>query len=127
MADLTFTKSTSLLAWPAAGGQWSARSGPFGLGVLPSGVYAVGRNEVTDYTTSIGAAFQDGTGNGFFVPIYPGFSTTRGSIGGRLGIHPDGNVPGTAGCIGITEHDASSFHDAISNTPANVSLTIEVR
>ena len=26
---------------------------------------------------------------------------------GDIGIHPDGNLPGTEGCIGITDHDTS--------------------
>lgn len=127
MPDLIFNKSTGQLSWPAIGKYWGARSGPYGLGALPSGKYTVGRREITDYTSSIGVAFKDQTGKGFFVPIYPNFSTTRGSSGGRLGIHPDGNVPGTQGCIGLTDHDTYSFYDAVRNTSASVNLMLEVK
>jgi hypothetical protein len=127
MADLIYTKATGLLVWPAKSGKWKAKSGPYGLGALPSGIYTLGRTEITSYTTSIGSAFKDGTGKGFFIPIYPGFTTTRGSTGGRLGIHPDGNVPGTAGCIGITDRDTSSFFNTIKSTPINASITLEVK
>ena len=64
---------------------------------------------------------------GFFLPIYPKFNTNRGKVGGRLGIHPDGNKPGTLGCIGITEENTKSFYDAIRLVPINVKLTLQVK
>lgn len=129
MADLYFYRQLGILAWPSQGSYWSAVSGIQGsanLLPLPSGVYTIGRREVTDYTPSIGSAFQDKTGNGFFIPIFPTFATNRGRSGGRLGIHPDGNVPGTAGCIGLTDPDTSSFFNAIAGTAAAAQLTLEV-
>jgi len=35
----------------------------------------------------------------------PGYASGRTS----LGIHPDGNVPGTLGCIGIREEDTKDL------------------
>lgn len=63
---------------------------------------------------------------GFFVPIYPRFQTNRGKTGGRLGIHPDGNKSGTLGCIGITDANAQSFHNAMKQTAPSALLTLQV-
>lgn len=74
MADLYFYRSLETLAWPSFGGHWKAKSGPWGLGELPPGLYTVGRREITDYTSAIDNAYKDKTtGQGFFVPIYPQF------------------------------------------------------
>lgn len=84
------------------------------------GLYDIARREVTGYTATIDFAFRDKTGRGFFAPIYPKFKTNRGKSGGRLGIHPDGNKPGTLGCIGITDSNTKSFHDAIASTTPGI-------
>jgi hypothetical protein len=127
MADLIFDTKQKKLTWPTKNLSWNAISGPFGAGVLPLGVYDIGRREITDYTNKIDLPYRDQTGMGFFVPIYPTFNTNRGKTGGRLGIHPDGNKRGTLGCIGITDASAKSFHDAIKLTSPNAKLTLEVK
>ena len=127
MANLIFDRSLGLLYWSSTGESWNAVSGPFYPGQRPPGLYTVGRREITDYTASIKPAFQDKTGRGFFIPIYPRFSTSRGKIGGRLGIHPDGNLPGTEGCIGLTGDNTRSFYDAIGKTATDATITLEVR
>ncbi|WP_369602709.1 hypothetical protein AAIA72_07110 [Hahella sp. SMD15-11] len=127
MADLVFDSSRRLLEWPALGKYWRAVSGPYGLGPLPAGLYKVARQQITEYTSAIAEPFKDRTGYGFFLPITPLFDTDRGKTGGRLGIHPDGNKPGTLGCIGITEPDTSGFYNAIKLTPATAKLILEVR
>jgi len=126
MADLYFYRSLETLAWPSFGGHWNAKSGPWGLGELPPGLYTVGRREITDYTSAIDSAYKDKTtGQGFFVPIYPQFSTSRGKSG-RLGIHPDGNVSGTEGCIGLALGDTRSFWDTIRSTPPSATIVLQV-
>lgn len=127
MADLIFEKSKKELSWPAKKLKWSAVSGPHRLGPLPSGLYDIGRREITDYTNQIDRSYRDKTGRGFFVPIYPRFSTHRGKNGGRLGIHPDGNIPGTLGCIGITDNSAKSFHDAMKAASPGAKLLLIVK
>jgi hypothetical protein len=49
---------------------------------------------------------------GFFVPIKADFDTKRGD----LGIHPDGNVYGTQGCIGLVGDDAANFWKKVLKT-----------
>ena len=127
MADLIFDRAKKSLSWPTKNLSWNAISGPFGAGALPLGLYDIGRREVTGYTSSIDLAYRDKTGRGFFVPIYPKFQTSRGKSGGRLGIHPDGNKPGTLGCVGITDQNAKSFHDAIASTSPGAKLVLQVK
>lgn len=124
MADLKFNRSARILTWGDKG-RWEAVSGPHPPGELPTGIYKLGRREVTPYSSSIAASFRDETGKGFFIPIYPTFSTNRGKEGGRLGIHPDGGVYGTLGCIGIRS-GAASFYRLLEATGTDASLTLEV-
>ena len=123
MADLTFKRKAKVLTWTGKG-RWDAGSGPFGEGELPKGIYRVSRREVTAYSNDIPKGFRDQSGKGFFIPIYPQFETSRGK-NGRLGIHPDGNVKGTNGCIGIRSN-AKSFYDAIAASASDSLLTLEV-
>lgn len=124
MADLKFSRSAEILTWGDKG-RWDAVSGPFIPGKLPTGIYKLGRREVTPYSSEIAASFRDETGKGFFIPIYPTFSTDRGKTGGRLGIHPDGGTPGTRGCIGIRS-GAAHFYRVLAATGTDASLTLEV-
>jgi len=126
MADLVFDRMLKTLSWPSKGLRWGAISGPYGKGSLPSGLYDVGRREVTGYTSAVDSPYRDKTGKGFFVPVYAKFETNRGKKDGRLGIHPDGNVPGTLGCIGITNANARNFHDAIRSTAPSAVLILKV-
>jgi hypothetical protein len=71
--------------------------------------------------------YRDKSGFGFFVPIYPQFQTNRGKVGGRLGIHPDGNKPGTLGCIGITDSNTKNFHNAIKMSSPSSKLILLVK
>jgi hypothetical protein len=48
-------------------------------------------------------------GVGFSVDLDPLFQTNRT----LLRIHPDGNVPGTLGCIGITDPDVAGCYQAL--------------
>lgn len=68
-----------------------AVSGPWGNGKLPAGTYG-GRN------------LRDRSGNkAMTCPDGEGWSLDLDNKGGRteLRIHPDGNVPGTQGCVGV--------------------------
>jgi hypothetical protein len=127
MADLIFDRKLKTLSWPLKKLSWGAVSGPFGAGALPPGIYDIARREITEYTNKVDRPYRDKSGMGFFVPIYPKFATSRGKSGGRLGIHPDGNIPGTLGCIGITDANAKSFHNAIKQTAPSIKLTLQVK
>lgn len=114
-----------------------ARCGPWGKGMLPLGGYRVG-NKNRDWIASpssqgmkiklsyakpdmfeladagVPPAFTTKRVQ-FFVPFFP---EARNNHRSELGIHPDGNVTGTAGCIGLVEYDADRFWEAWQATPA---------
>ncbi|WP_082541750.1 MULTISPECIES: RHS repeat domain-containing protein [unclassified Rhizobacter] len=84
-----------------------AVSGPWGNGRLPEGVYDGSnfrpRNEV-------GNKAMQCEGRGWSLDLDPTFQTSRD----LLRIHPDGNVPGTQGCIGPACGAAQrTVHDAL--------------
>lgn len=92
-----------MLKLPKYGCGWTAVSGPHGNGPLPTGWY-----ECTNLRRRTESAMvRDGVG--FSVDLNPMFPTTRT----LLRIHPDGNVPGTLGCIGITDPDVAGCYEAL--------------
>ncbi|MEM6405536.1 MAG: L,D-transpeptidase [Pseudomonadota bacterium] len=110
MSTLTYSLTAGRLTWGAT--HYSAVSGPHGNGPLPIGSYTVQTRRVAD--GSLGAGFTDSvSGNSWFIPLTPQFNTTRSGFG----IHPDGNVPGTRGCIGLTGTDAQNFWLLWNRTP----------
>ena len=91
---------------------WPAGSGPWGSGQLPPGNYTLPSPPVPvppDHRRR--SSYCDYAGNCWWQPITPNFPTNRTGFG----IHPDGNVPGTAGCIGATDRDTTSLWDALRN------------
>jgi len=92
------------------GRSWSARSGDWGKGHLPNGDYRIG--STTAIASASNASFRDPCNFAWWCPLTPMFPTGRTS----LGIHPDGGVPGTEGCIGISDDDTRSAYDALRNS-----------
>jgi RHS repeat-associated core domain len=79
-----------------------ARSGPWGNGKLPEGTYG-GRN------------LRNRSGNkAMTCPDGNGWSLDLDNKGGRteLRIHPDGNVSGTEGCVGVV----CGYHNKVFNS-----------
>ena len=78
---------------------YPAISGPHGKGYLPIGNYhVVSCFEKPDVPTN--KAYKR-YGIPWLAGIIPQFETDRND----LAVHPDGNVPGSLGCIGITDRD----------------------
>lgn len=76
---------------------WVARSGPWGRGRAPAGLYEMARpTEIAPHPS-----YRDGTGFTWWAALSPLFPTERSGFG----IHPDGGIAGTKGCIGITDRD----------------------
>jgi hypothetical protein len=92
-----------------SGESWIARSGPWGNGQLPDGLYTIGT--AGPVPKSRGSSYRDATNFSWWCPIVPRFSTKRTGIG----IHPDGNVPGTLGCIGIVNGNTRSLYNTLVN------------
>lgn len=108
MNSLKYSHSEETLTW--GNERYKAVSGPHGKGRLPTGNYDIlTRNVVTG--AGLSHSFRDQNGIAWFIPIGPLFGTTRDG----LGIHPDGGVPGTLGCIGLTGADATKFWSRWNN------------
>lgn len=100
---LLFRASQNELIWDDV--RYEAISGPHGKGQLPDGVYEIlVRNSFE--SSELKDSYRDPlTGLAFFIPVVPMFDTVRHGFG----IHPDGNVPGTLGCVGLQESASARF------------------
>lgn len=90
-------------------------TGGYGRGAIPDGLY-----EIEVYRAAEGnrQTMQPGfvnptTGQGWFLPLKPQFNTSRYGFG----IHPDGNLPGTMGCLGLQGDDIQKFWSKWKVTP----------
>lgn len=83
------------------GKKWPAVSGPYGKGKLPSGQYLITQPVEIKSKADKYKPYRDKTGFAWWCRIKPSFETDRSGFG----IHPDGNIPGTLGCIGIRLDD----------------------
>ena len=102
MIPLVFSISNQSLLMN--GNAYKAVSGPYKNGHLPMGEYDVSPLvDVENHPVNIGFCFEDTC---FWIKLTPKFETTRTG----LGIHPDGNIPGTLGCIGLVEYDSQMFY-----------------
>lgn len=90
---------------------YAAISGPWSAGVLPNGAYGVKKYNVVDKGLQAGFICQ--SGKQFFIPLQQPSNIKRSGFG----IHPDGNIEGTQGCIGIVGADADKFWKAWMNLP----------
>ena len=124
MADLAFSKSKGALT--AFGKSWPAVSGiPGKHQPLPPGFYLVCPGSLmtgTERVEGVGfdskyafPAYKDRTGFGWFLRLGQG----------NLGIHPDGNVPGMQGCIGITAINTRDLFEELRKHNGQ-SLTVSV-
>ncbi len=84
-----------------------ARSGPFGKGPIPKGQYMVKPAVAIDAGDDANKGFIDESGFAWWAALVPTFQTDRTG----LGIHPDGNVEGTLGCIGLVLEDTRAWFE----------------
>jgi hypothetical protein len=73
-----------------------ARSGPWGKGHAPAGTYLATR-PVIIAADEKNKPYTDPLGFAWWCDMEPLFYTPRTGFG----LHPDGNVPGTLGCVGV--------------------------
>lgn len=89
--------------------RWPAVSGPYGKGELPEGGYTIAPPAILEGVPA-NEAYRDKKGHTWFAPLRPQFPTDRSGFG----IHPDGNVPGTLGCIGLTQEDTREILELLA-------------
>lgn len=97
----------------------NARSGPWGKGSAPAGSYTVERPVAIEPTVE-NSPYTDAQGFAWFARIVPRFQTERYGFG----IHPDGNVPGTRGCIGIAVGDTKPVFDFLKQAAEPIVLVV---
>lgn len=114
MADLIFNKKAGTLTGFSK--TWKARSGIQGkyepltskTYQVPKGALMTGTEKVEDVGFNkiyAKPAFKDPKGFGWFLWLGAG----------NLGIHPDGNVPGTEGCIGVVAASTRDLFDKLKS------------
>lgn len=84
---------------------YKAVSGPYRKGVMPGGSYGIKVRHAVVGSRLKSSCEDTATGSRWYIPLEPEFGTSRHGFG----IHPNGNVPGTLGCIGLNASDAGSF------------------
>ena len=94
------------------GSQFTAVSGGYGDGSLPNGDYIIDKCYKLADDGNQNAFKRDG--EPWVATLKPKFETDRTG----LLIHPDGNITGTLGCIGITENDMNCY-DVIKSHLSN--------
>jgi len=99
---------------------WKALSGGHGLGILPHGSYLVTHIDAIKDIKSNTPYKREGFP--WFMRIMPQFKTYRTA----LGAHPEGNVLGTLGCIGLLTEDTKFFKILKSLIPKRAKIILEV-
>ena len=129
MADITFEVSSVVgaskagtLKWPAKGLSDAATSGPAGNGALPFGSFIARRRLMLDKLDAGDGDFADAIGikrgHSWFQTLDDAYGRTE------LGIHPDGGVPGTHGCIGLQVANTKPWYDAFSAAGATTGVDV---
>lgn len=116
----TGNRAEGILSWPEKNLRSAALSGPYENGPIEAGLYRARRNVLLDKPGE--APYCDPANNCWFQLLDPQFSTTRTEIG----IHPDGGVTGTKGCIGIQTNNTKNWYDALYSVPINTYTLVEV-
>lgn len=124
MANFIYDKKTGTLT--GHGENWNVRSGiPGKYDPISNGTYTIPKGALMTDKTGTGVphnkkyssrAYKDGKGLHWFLWLGKG----------NLGIHPDGNVPGTKGCVGITNSDTKSLFYKLKQLNVS-SLTLQVK
>ena len=117
---LQFNNGNGTLSYVTINGSplesWPAVSGPWGKGPAPAGPYTVNGAPVTVPPSNPNYnSYCDPSGNCWWVPITPNFTPDPFRDG--LGIHPDGGVPGTSGCIGAKGRNTQNLRNFLTNNP----------
>ena len=127
MANFVFDKSRS--TFEGHGQTWKVRSGiPGRYSPLPNGLYAVPKGSLMSGTPGLGVPHDPK----YAQPPYrftdkAGFSWFLWLGIGDLGVHPDGNVPGTMGCIGIADDDTKPLFYKLRQLNNETEITVLVK
>lgn len=112
---ITYDKSTGTLTVVGSTKTWNATSGiPNKHKPIADGLYTVPKNALMAGKTGEGVPYDPKYNKSpYRFQDKKGFSWFLWLGKGELGIHPDGNVPGTLGCIGITDDDTKPLFNEL--------------
>lgn len=96
------------------------RTGPYGEGELPGGVYLLRTAVALDPKAESSVPFLDSCGLAWWAKLEPTFKTERDGFG----IHPDGGVLGTEGCVGAVKKDTRSLFESLSAAAGKACLVV---
>jgi hypothetical protein len=106
--------------------EYDVVSGGYRKGAIPDGSYDIERYKAVagNISTMKSGFVNPVNGRGWFLPLTPKFSTTRHGFG----IHPDGNLPGTKGCVGLQGADIKKYWDkwmktSLKNRPDSLQVS----
>lgn len=99
---------------------WSALSGGWGKGPLEEGKYKC--YEVRSLPADKAHAAFMVDGKAWVMGLLPLFKTDRFD----LAVHPDGNLPGTLGCVGILERCKECFEQLDNYKPTGLSVKVRL-
>jgi hypothetical protein len=127
MADFVYDKSKNTLE--GHGQTWTVRSGiPGSYSRIPNGLYTAPKGALMTGNPGYGVPNDPKYGQSpYSYRDKKGFSWFLWLGSGNLGIHPDGNVPGTKGCIGIVEDDSKPLFDKLKQLTTGTAITILVK
>lgn len=109
----TKKRAKGTLEWSEKNLSTPAVSGAYGNGMIEVGEYKARRNFLLDKPGE--NTYCDTKNNCWFQLLDPQFDTDRTEIG----IHPDGNVVGTKGCIGLDPNtDTKLWYNALFSVKA---------
>jgi len=96
--------------------KWKALSGGWGKGPLEEGDYTC--YPVKPLPNDKAHAAFSSEGSSWVMSLFPLFKTSRFD----LAVHPDGNLPGTLGCIGILNRTKDCFDKLKECQPGKLSV-----
>jgi hypothetical protein len=126
MADFVYDKTKKTFV--GHGQNWKVRSGiPGSYSPTPNGLYTAPKGSLMAGAPGYGVPHDPKYAKApYSYRDKKGFSWFFWIGSGKLGIHPDGNVPGTKGCIGIVEDDTKSLFDKLKQLNSGP-VTIQVK
>jgi hypothetical protein len=127
MPDFIYEKAKNILT--GHGQTWTVRSGILGsYSPLESKLYTAPPGSLMADSPGHGVPYDDKYNRApFSYSDKSGFGWFLWLGVGNYGIHPDGNVPGTRGCIGIVGNNTESLFEKLKELNNNSSITVLVK
>ncbi len=127
MANFVYDKTKKTLV--GHGQTWRVRSGiPGSYSPISNGLYTAPKGSLMAGTPGHGVPYDSKYAQlPYSFRDKKGFSWFLWLGSGNLGVHPDGNVPGTRGCVGIVDDDTTPLFNKLKQLNIGAAITILVK